>query len=204
VAFTQGFNPRPKLSFGPPLPVGATGSSEFVEIELVRASEPSEIASKLGGFLPAGVDIIECAALRTRGSAAAQACAAEYEIRNLTGLATLEASEVEQRIAALRRRSRAEVVRGESTKEVRPDERVLSLEARFGEGSSLGSLAPAQAGSEEPVTLHTVLALGEEGALRPIDLVRLMYGEDGSPAELAVVHRIALYRCPSTGGLERM
>jgi radical SAM-linked protein len=34
VAFSQGFNPTMKLSFGPPLPLGFTSESEFVDITL--------------------------------------------------------------------------------------------------------------------------------------------------------------------------
>ena len=33
VAFTQGFNPRPKISFTPALSVGITSSSEYMDVE---------------------------------------------------------------------------------------------------------------------------------------------------------------------------
>ncbi|MGI6451353.1 MAG: TIGR03936 family radical SAM-associated protein [Desulfitobacteriia bacterium] len=34
VAFSEGFNPHPKIAFGPPLPVGVEGEKEYVDIEL--------------------------------------------------------------------------------------------------------------------------------------------------------------------------
>jgi radical SAM-linked protein len=34
VAFSQGFNPHPKISFGPPLAVGVEGLAEYVDVEL--------------------------------------------------------------------------------------------------------------------------------------------------------------------------
>ena len=34
IAYSQGFNPTPKLSFGPPLPLGFTSEAEFVDITL--------------------------------------------------------------------------------------------------------------------------------------------------------------------------
>jgi radical SAM-linked protein len=36
VAYSEGFNPHPKISFGPPLPVGVEGQREFVDIDLKR------------------------------------------------------------------------------------------------------------------------------------------------------------------------
>lgn len=188
VSYTQGFNPRPKLSFGPPLPVGTTGESEFVEMEFSRSAEASGIEERLEGRLPAGIVIAGVTPMRSRMSASAEACAAEYEIGNLSALDGLTEDELSRREAELRSTERAEIEKGEGTREVRPAVRILSLEILEG----------------RPVRLRTVLALGQEGSLRPVDLVRLLSrGLDWRP-ELAQAHRVALYRCPSAGGLERL
>ncbi len=188
IAYTQGFNPRPRLSFGPPLPVGTTGEAEFVELELVRVVTPSDIATRLSAQLPDGVVIEDVNLMRSKRSASAEACAAEYEMANLAPLDTLSSEELSTRVAAVRRTERVEVPKGEGVKELRPAQRILSLEVT-GEG---------------PVTLRVVLDVGSEGALRPVDLVGLLYGGSGQRPELALVHRTALFSCPSSGGLERM
>jgi radical SAM-linked protein len=36
VAYTQGFNPHPKLSLGPPLPLGVEGENEFFDVVMAR------------------------------------------------------------------------------------------------------------------------------------------------------------------------
>ena len=186
IAYTQGFNPHPKLSFGPPLPVGATGEAEFVEIEFLRQVGREEIAERTAPLLPAGMEILDVAPLHARVTAAAATRAAEYEIRNLEGLAGLDEEELLWRISELRRTERVSVERGEGTKEVLPAERILSLELV----------------TEAPPVLRTVLAVGESGSLRPVDVVRLLYGQAGAAPELAQVHRLSLYARPSGGGLE--
>ncbi|GBF34876.1 hypothetical protein DCCM_3996 [Desulfocucumis palustris] len=58
VAFSQGFNPHPKFSFGCPLPVGIPGREEYMEIELVSELSPAEIEEKLNLALPGGIAVL--------------------------------------------------------------------------------------------------------------------------------------------------
>ncbi|MBD3348690.1 MAG: TIGR03960 family B12-binding radical SAM protein [Candidatus Eisenbacteria bacterium] len=186
VVYTQGFNPRPKLSFGPPLPVGATGEAEFVELELFRPAESGQIVRDLGAGLPPGVSPVSATPQKTRKSASAEACAAEYVIGNLAPLVELDRREIERRIGELLATRAVEVRRGEKTKELRPSERIRSLEIE----------------RTDPLELRAVLELGREGSLRPVDVVGLLVGGDEWHARLARVHRLSLFRCPSGGGLE--
>lgn len=55
LAFSQGFNPHPKFSFGAPLPVGVPGENEYMEIELAEDMPPGDIKESLGGALPGGI-----------------------------------------------------------------------------------------------------------------------------------------------------
>jgi len=58
VAYSQGFNPTMKLSFGPPLPLGFTSESEFVDITLDTNLMPY-IIDNLKRAMPEGMDIYE-------------------------------------------------------------------------------------------------------------------------------------------------
>ncbi|MDH7577203.1 MAG: TIGR03936 family radical SAM-associated protein [Bacillota bacterium] len=55
LSFTRGFSPRPKISFGPPLPVGAAGLREYLDFELVEAVPPRKGLELLARQLPAGL-----------------------------------------------------------------------------------------------------------------------------------------------------
>ncbi len=61
VAFTSGFTPRPRISFGLALPMGAESVAEYVDVEMDPAfgemPDPVVIAPQLGEFMPEGVDV---------------------------------------------------------------------------------------------------------------------------------------------------
>jgi len=46
VAYSEGFNPHPKISFGPPLPVGVEGQREYVDIDLKTMDHNQEVSSR--------------------------------------------------------------------------------------------------------------------------------------------------------------
>ena len=63
VAFTEGFTPRPKISFGLALPTGAESIAEYVDIELQRDIAAGDIdldtlPARLTDALPAGFDVL--------------------------------------------------------------------------------------------------------------------------------------------------
>jgi len=194
VAFSQGFNPHPKLSLGPPLPVGATGDSEFVDIEFTRAVGAEEIRSRLSPGLPDGIEILSVSPSASRASAAAQAVASEYLVGNIPGLQGIDEAGLTARMEAVRRLREATVSKGGREKTVKPADQILEFE--------LVEL--------EPLQLRVVLALNQEGAVRPVDVVRFLLeageGPPTGPPELATVHRRALYKKRMTGrpGLEPM
>jgi radical SAM-linked protein len=64
VALTQGFTPRPRISFGLALPTGAESVAEFVDVDLVDELTQEELAtlpSRLSGALPDGFDVLVAA-----------------------------------------------------------------------------------------------------------------------------------------------
>ncbi len=201
IAHSQGFNPHPKVSFGPPLPVGATGEAEFFEMQLLRAIGEQEIASRLGERLPPGLRLMSVAPAPSKVPVAAQAAAAEYVLKGVAGLAGLSREEIAERLEAVRRVPSVELSGGAKTRVVRPSEHVIEL-------------GPV---GDDPSSIRAVLALGEKGSVRPIDLVRLLAPETDATASpeggesalygeesLARVHRVGLFRRRTVGrpGLE--
>ncbi|HAD82727.1 MAG: hypothetical protein A2509_05190 [Candidatus Edwardsbacteria bacterium RIFOXYD12_FULL_50_11] len=56
IAYSQGFSPHPKVSFGPPLPLGITSRGEYMDIQLDRPAA-SEAIGSLQAHLPRGMEI---------------------------------------------------------------------------------------------------------------------------------------------------
>jgi radical SAM-linked protein len=55
IAYSEGFNPQPVLSFGPALPLGFTGSDEVMDFKLSAVMDENEIIEKMASALPAAV-----------------------------------------------------------------------------------------------------------------------------------------------------
>jgi len=70
LAYTSGFSPRPKVSFGLALPTGHESLAEYLDVELAEGSAGDAIAADLDGFvtrvsasLPDGVDAMAAVAV---------------------------------------------------------------------------------------------------------------------------------------------
>lgn len=59
VAYSEGFNPHPRISFGPPRGVGIEGRCEWGDIVLKEDMAPEEFCRRLNDALPKGVRMLE-------------------------------------------------------------------------------------------------------------------------------------------------
>lgn len=57
LAYSQGFNPRPKMQFASGLPLGSTGRAELLDIILTEPLPPAEAHRRIGPKLPAGLGL---------------------------------------------------------------------------------------------------------------------------------------------------
>lgn len=90
VAYTQGFSPRPKLSFGLALPTGHESLAEYLDVELAEGGsdgpEPAELPSLLSPELPVGVDVLAAAPVEPGGGSLQQSvhsCSWRIEVHDL-------------------------------------------------------------------------------------------------------------------------
>src|SRR5262249_9081573 len=58
MAYTQGFNPSPRISFGPALPVFVEGIEEYIDLEMT--DEVPELMERLNRQLPRDGKILSC------------------------------------------------------------------------------------------------------------------------------------------------
>lgn len=58
VAYSTGFNPRPRMSFGSAIGVGVTSEDERILLELTDTEDPSDIRDRLNGQLPRGIQVL--------------------------------------------------------------------------------------------------------------------------------------------------
>lgn len=70
VAATEGFTPRPRISFGLALPTGAESMAEYVDVDLREALSATDLAAlpaTLSAALPVGIDVHVVAEREPRG-----------------------------------------------------------------------------------------------------------------------------------------
>jgi len=172
VRYTQGYNPRPRVVFPHALELGISSEDESVEIELDGWVPPAEVASRLDGALPDGLDVREARLMppRRRGSKAVEA---HYE-------AELDGDEV------LAARSGVErFMEAESWPHERPGQRVAPQSAGKGGRPAKGGprridLRPhVVALSVEGTVLRIGLRLGRPGAARPREVIGAVLGRTG-------------------------
>ena len=58
VAFTEGFSPRPRTAFGPPLPLFVEGEGELADIELTERVDADALIARINEVLPAGIRLL--------------------------------------------------------------------------------------------------------------------------------------------------
>jgi radical SAM-linked protein len=59
IAYSQGFNPRPRLSIAAPLPIRVTSEGDLIDIFLERRASISFFTKAVAAQLPPGIEILE-------------------------------------------------------------------------------------------------------------------------------------------------
>lgn len=59
LAFSEGFSPRPRMSFSPALPLGIAAEAEYLEVAVAGEVDPDEAKQKLNLALPVGLQVSE-------------------------------------------------------------------------------------------------------------------------------------------------
>ncbi len=99
LAYSQGFNPRPKMAFAAALPVGYTATAEMVDILLEKPLAPLDLARRLAVALPPGLQVVSIEEVDLKLPALqSQVRAAEYRVNVVW---TGDRADLEARIAAL-------------------------------------------------------------------------------------------------------
>jgi len=188
LALSQGHNPHPKLSLGPPLPLGATGDAELLAIQLAEAVDPGDVKERLNAQLPPGLEIVESWSLPhyKKKETFGGIDVAQYRV---TAHGEHDLADVRVRVEDLLASDELIVHRGGERPTRTVDVRPLIL-----------SLAAAGA-KEGGIELRMRLRTGSHGGARPQEVVALLGLEERDGR--ITYHRTALYASAETQGPAR-
>lgn len=81
LAYSQGFNPHPKMSFAQPLSLGYEGKGEYMEFFTTAPLDREALLGRLNAAMPEGLSVLACVELPEGGKSLAALCeSADYRI----------------------------------------------------------------------------------------------------------------------------
>jgi radical SAM-linked protein len=176
IAYSQGFHPLPRLSFGPALPMGVESEEEFIDLELSEYVSAGEIGVRLNAELPRGFSVQRAENIDFRvPSIDASIRAFRYAValdslpahkRELTFLTEALTAYHTAASVPLRKHSRG----GEKTVDAKP----------FVASVALSTLR----------TLHLELRVTEAGTIKPHDFVAMLFGLAPEEAKIVRLKKI--------------
>ena len=181
LAYTEGFSPRPQLSFGLALPTGCESLAEYLDVVLddlrpeTADVDLTTLPALLTGLLPEGVDVEEAALVDRRDGSLQQrvtSCSWTMSFAGISRAALVD------RVVSLLAADSVPIVRERKGRQEHDDLRpsVLALEG-CPPGSGAGE-------STEPGSVAVVAELATQPrGVRPIELVRGLIAVSGVPAE---------------------
>ncbi len=175
VAYSQGFNPSMKLSFGPPLPLGFTSEAEYVDIVLDTNLMPYMV-EQLQRAMPEGITIYEAKAVMGKAPSLSSMLNRVVYTLPLKELGESDDT-MEKKAGALLEADRLYVERVGKSETKTLDIRRAVYELRVEEGM-----------------LVMVLGIGEGGYVRPIEILQLLEPKEDVRMLSFRFHRKEVYR----------
>lgn len=184
IKFSQGYTPRPAISFGSALAVGIISKSEYIDFELKDDLLVKKFKEDLNDELPAGIEILKAKEIPDdTKSLMAVINAARYEIE-LKMEDVIDKSEAEEMLADFLNRDEIMIIRKRRNK----SDREFNLRPMVFELKLLKVM-------DEKVVIEALIQTGSSGNLRTEELVRAFqqrYSVDDD-FDLTQVKRLGLY-----------
>jgi radical SAM-linked protein len=160
LAYSQGFNPRPKIQVAAGLPVGTTGSAEILDVIITEQVDPAELLERIRTTLPRGVAIHFAAEVPLK-TASLQHLLRQAEYRVIVET-NLPAQELTSRIQALL-----------AANQVIQTRRRRQLEEKFDLRPWLHDLR-LESVADNQARLFMRLTAGQFGNLRPEEVLKAL------------------------------
>lgn len=170
VAYTVGFHPRIRISFGPALALGHSSQCEWMDVDMADDVDVDDVSRRLSAALPVGCEI-RAARLLESGARALQAAVQRACYRVVLDPADAPPDDLPARVEAFL--ARQEIPLSKKNK-------VVNLRAFVHE---------LRVCEEAPPTLEMTLRVGQEGSVRPEDVLTALCER---PVETLLIERTAL------------
>jgi radical SAM-linked protein len=173
VVMSQGFTPRPRAAFGPPLPLGVTGAREAMDLGLTLPFTGEHLAA-LNAALPLGIRVLDHAPTPDGPSLAAAVNAADYRVRLPARVSTEEIAVRVRTFAAAIEYPVTKARHGRPDRQVDLKQAILEVEIASDHTLTFRLAMNAEQQVSASLVLATLCGLGsEEVAASRIERLRL-------------------------------
>ncbi len=203
VAYSQGYHPKPRISFGPALGVGVESQCEHMDLEVMGPADPAEVATRLGRELPEGLRVLGAEAVEPGAPSIAESLrAVHYRAEFPPDLWGEEA--LARRVAAFLGAERSVVTRDAPPKS-RGGKRHRKIATGGQREIDLKEIVTHLA-VEGPGAVAFSLRADPSGSARPAEVLAAIFGDGGPPKGVKVLKEGASFARtmrPSPGGQPR-
>lgn len=180
VALSEGFNPHMKLSFGPALGVGVASLAEYVDAELAEAVPAAEFGRRMAAALPPGLNFVAAQQSQSSLSLAAALNVADYQVE-LCVAGTAAVRRAEAAVAGFMAATTVTYVR-----RTPKGEKTLDLKQYLAGDLTLTA-------GPDTVQVGFRLRMNATGAVKPQEVLAVLVGQFGFPADPAACTRTGLW-----------
>lgn len=179
IEYSNGFNPKPKISIASPLSLGIESEEEWMDIDLLEKIDEQAFIKDANRILPGDIQILETEYTEGNTSIAALINWACYETKFLL-LEDIRKEELEEKLKEWLNRKEIFIERyrkkGRNKVLVTEDVRELMKEVDFVSFTDMAN--------NKKVVLSAVLKIGETGTLRPRDFIQAFIDDNDLEVDL--------------------
>jgi radical SAM family uncharacterized protein/radical SAM-linked protein len=183
MAYSQGYHPKPKVAFGPALPVGIESHCEYLDLELVGIQDPATIAARVAAALPPGLTLEEARPLDPRAPSISASQRAVHFIVEFPEVWTQEA--LAERIRGFEEAAQSTVRRAAPPKarDRKRGEKIAQGKAREIDLKDIVTHLALE--GEGRVTFS--LRADPSGSAKPAEVLAAIFGDGGPPRGVKVL-----------------
>jgi radical SAM family uncharacterized protein/radical SAM-linked protein len=177
VAYSQGYHPKPRVSFGPALPVGIESLCEHMDLDLHGSADAADVGARLSRELPKELEVLEAEEIDPSEESVSQALrAVHYRVRFPEEDWGEDA--LARCVEAFRGAERSVVTRASPPK-ARRSKRPQKVAEKGGREINLKEMVTHLA-VEGPDTVAFSLRADPSGSAKPAEVLAAIFG-DGTP-----------------------
>jgi radical SAM family uncharacterized protein/radical SAM-linked protein len=201
VAYSQGYHPKPRVSFGPALAVGVESTCEHLDLEVVGSADPDDVARRLMAELPEGLRVLGAEAVDPGAPSISEAMRAiHYRAEFAQDL--WDETTLSERVAAFQGMERSVVTRSTPPKS-RDRKRQQKVAGSRQREIDLKQIVTHLA-VEGPALVAFSLRADPSGSAKPAEVLAAIFGDGGPPRGVKVLKEgVSFARTTRAGSQEQ-